>query len=175
MKMTSKAKITEAATAINEAAAQAASKGLEHTMASLKDGMAQASAGFETAHAKVKEGVEKSMKTTEDLVAFGQGNIDALMKSSQIWVAGMQDLSKQVAAAAQANFDETVSVFKAIGGVKSPKEALELQADLGRKSLEKMVAETGRLTDASLKLAEQAMAPIAARVSVASEKFAKAV
>jgi phasin family protein len=173
--MTTKAKITEAATTINEAAAQAASKGLEQTVASLKDGMAQATAGFETTQAKVKEGVEKAMKTTEEMVAFGQGNLDAFMKSSQIWAAGMQDLSKQVAATAQASFDETVSVFKAMSTVKSPKDALEMQADLGRKSLEKAVAETGRLTDASLKLAEQAMAPIAARVSLASEKFAKAV
>jgi len=173
--MTTKAKITEATAAINEAAVQAASKGIEQTVASLKDGMAQATAGFETTQAKVKEGIENAMKTTEELVAFGQGNLDAFMKSSQIWAAGMQDLSKQAAATAQANFDETVSVFKAMGSVKSPKDAMEMQADLGRKSLEKVVAETGRLTDASLKLAEQALAPITARVTLASEKFAKAV
>ena len=173
--MTTKAKITEAAATINEAAAQAANKGIEQTVASLKDGMAQATAGFETTQAKVKEGIEKAMKTTEELFAFGQGNLDAFMKSGQIWAAGVQDLSKQVAATAQANFDETASVFKAIGSVKSPKDAMEMQADLGRKSLEKMVAETGRLTDASLKLAEQALAPITARVTLASEKFAKAV
>jgi len=173
--MTTKAKMTEAAAAINEAAAQAASKGLEQTVAGLKDGMAQATAGFETTQAKVKEGIEKAMKTTEELFAFGQGNLDAFMKSSQIWAAGMQDLSKQAAATTQANFDEAVSVFKTMSTVKSPKDAMDLQADLGRKSLEKAVAETGRLTDASLKLAEQAMAPITARVTLASEKFAKAV
>jgi phasin family protein len=173
--MTTKAKITEATAAINETAVQAAGKGLEQTATSLKDGMAQATAGFETTQAKVKEGIEKTMKTTEELVAFGQGNLDAFMKSSQIWVAGVQDLSKQVAATAQANFDETVSVFKALGSVKSPEDAMDLQADLGRKSFEKVVAEAGRLTDASMKLAEQAMAPIAARVTLASEKFAKAV
>lgn len=173
--MTTKAKITEAAAAINEAAAQATSKGIEQTVASLKDGMAQATAGFETTQAKFKEGIEKAMKTTEELVAFSQGNLDAFMKSSQIWATGVQDLSKQVAATAQANFDETASVFKAMSAVKSPKDALDLQADLGRKSLEKAVAETGRLTDASLKLAEQALAPITARLTLAAEKFAKAV
>ena len=49
--------------------------------------------------------MEKTMKTTEDFLAFGQSNLDAFVKSSQIWAAGVQDISKQVAATAQASFD----------------------------------------------------------------------
>ena len=37
------------------------------------------------------------------------------------------------------------------------------------------MSETGRLTDASIKLAEQAMAPLTARVNVAVEKFTRSV
>jgi len=37
------------------------------------------------------------------------------------------------------------------------------------------MAETGKITDASLKLAEQTMAPITARVTLAMEKFGRAV
>jgi hypothetical protein len=40
--------------------------------------------------------------------------------------------------------------------------------------MEKSMTESGKLTDASMKLTEQAMAPITARVTVAVEKFAKA-
>ncbi len=114
------------------------------------------------------------MKTAEDFVAFGQGNFEAMMKSSQIWAAGMQDLGKQVAATAQAQFDETVSVFKAMSGVKSIKEAIDLQSTLARASMEKAVAETSKITDASMKLAEQAIAPITARMTLAVEKFSRA-
>ena len=49
--------------------------------------------------------------------------------------------------------------------MKSLKEAVELQATLARSAMEQAVAETGRITDVSVKLAEQAMAPITARVS----------
>ena len=114
------------------------------------------------------------MKTAEELVAFNQGNIEAMMKSGQIWATGVQDLSKHIAAAAQASLDESMSAFKALTSVKSLKDAFELQSSFARSALEKSMAESGKLTDASFKLTEQALAPITARVTVAVEKFAKA-
>jgi len=173
--MTTKAKTSDAVAAAEPAAAGAASKGFEATMAGLKDGMTQATTGFAETQAKVKEGMEKAMKTAEEMVAFGQGNMEALVKSGQIWAAGMQDLGKQIAANAQVSFEETMSTFKAFSSVKSLKDAFDLQSSLARSTMEKTLAESGRLTDASLKLTEQTLAPITARVSLAVEKFAKAV
>jgi phasin family protein len=95
------------------------------------------------------------------------------VKSGQIWAAGMQDISKQVAATAQASFEETLSTFRALTGVKSLKDAVDLQASLARSTLEKTVSESSRLTDASMKLAEQTIAPLTARVTLAVEKFAR--
>lgn len=142
--------------------------------AKLSDGLSQASAGLEQTQAKLKEGMEKAMKTAEEMVSFSQGNIEALTKFTQIWTAGVQDISKQFAATAQASFEETVSVLKSFGTVKSLKEAMDLQSNLTRNSLEKAMAESGKLTDASLKLTEQAMAPLTARMNLAVQKFSKA-
>ena len=102
-------------------------------------------------------------------MSFGQGNIEAVVKSSQIWVAGMQDLSKTVAATAQATFDESMSTFKAMTSVRSLKEAMELQASFMRATMEKTVAQSGQVAEAGVKLAEQTIAPLAARVTVAVE------
>jgi phasin family protein len=167
---TSKSKIVE----VGQAVEQATDKGIEATMSTMKEGVARATAGFEATQAKVKEGVEKAMKTAEELVAFNQGNIEAIVKSGQIWATGVQDLSKHIAAAAQASLEESISAFKALTSVKSLKDAFELQSSFARSSLEKSLAESGKLTDASFKLTEQTLAPITARVTVAVEKFAKA-
>ena len=94
----------------------------------MKEGVAKATAGFEATQTKMKEGIEKAMKTAEELVAFSQGNMEAIVKSGQIWAAGVQDLSKHIAAAAQASLDESMSAFKALTGVKSLKDAFELQS-----------------------------------------------
>jgi phasin family protein len=167
---TSKSKIVEMTTA----AESVASKAVEAPVSNLKEGVAKATARFEGTQAKVKEGVEKAMKTAEELVAFNQGNVEAMVKSSQIWVTGVQDLSKHIAAAAQASLDESLSAFKALTSAKSLKDAFQLQSSVARSALERSMAESGKLTDASFKLTEQALAPIAARVTVAVEKFAKA-
>ena len=171
--MATKTKIAETVAAVNQTAVAAAQQVFEQTATGLKDGMAQATAGFEKTQAKVKEGVEKAMKTAEEFVAFGQGNLEAFAKSGQIWAAGVQDLQKQFAATAQASFEEAVATFKAMSTAKSLKDAFDLQASLARGAIEKTLAESGKLSDASLKLTEQTLAPITARVTLAVEKFAK--
>src|SRR5271165_2793321 len=107
---TSKSKIVEVTTA----AEPGSSKAVEASVSNMKEGVAKMTAGFEATQAKMKEGVEKAMKTAEELIAFNQGNIEAIVKSSQIWATGVQDLSKHIAAAAQASLDESVSAFKAL-------------------------------------------------------------
>ena len=114
------------------------------------------------------------MKTAEDFVSFGQGNVEAFVKASQIWATGVQDLTKAFAATAQEQMDSNMAIFKALAGVKSVKEAIDLQTTLARTSMEKAVTETSKITDASMKLTEQAMAPITARVTRALEKVGRA-
>ena len=132
-------------------------------------------AHLDTATKEAKTNMDKAIKTAEELMSFGQGNLEAMVKSSQIWAAGVQDIGKQVAASAQAQVDQTMATLKALATAKSFKEAIELQSSLARASVEKAVAETGKLTDASMKLAEQTLAPLTARVSLAAERFGRAV
>ena len=111
------------------------------------------------------------IKTPEEFVSFGQANVDAMVKSSQILATGVQDLTKQFATAAQASIEEVMANFRAISTVKSVKEAIELQTNLARSAVEKSLAQTGQVADQSFKLAEQALAPIAGRLAIASDTF----
>ena len=141
------------------------------TIEGVKETAEAAASGLEHAQVQMKEGVTRAMKTAEQVAAFSQGNVEALVKSSQIWATGWQDISKHMAVTAKANLDETMSAFKALTGVKSLKEAFDLQTSFARTSMEKAMAESGKLTEHSLKLAEQAFAPISARVNAAVETF----
>jgi len=173
----SKTKATDAVAAAAHSAIESqagAARAYERGTSELNDRAAAATAGFGQTQIKVKENMEKAMRTAEELVSFGQGNLEAFVKSGQIWAAGFQDLSRQFAATAQAQLDETVSAFKALTTVKSVKEAVDVQTGLARSAMEKTLSETGRFTEASMRLTEQAVAPIAARVSLAVEKFGRA-
>ena len=100
--------------------------------------------------------------------------MEAFNQAGHIWTAGVQDLSKTFAAPAQAQMDATMTSFKALATVKSLKDAVELQSAMARTSVEAAVTEASKMTDASMKLAEQAIAPITARVTLAVEKFGRA-
>ena len=159
-------KATVAAAPASTATPAPAAEAIEH-------GVAGASAGYETIQIEVKTTMENAMKSAEEFVSFSQGNFEAMVKASQIWAAGVQDLGKSVSATAQAQAEAAMGTFKALSGVKSLKEAMDLQASLARSSFETAMNETGKITEASVKLAEQAMAPITARVTLAVEKFGR--
>ena len=114
------------------------------------------------------------MQTAEQLVNFGQGNVEALVKSSQIFATGMQDLSKLMAASAQATMDEAMSAFRAMTSVRSLKDAADLQASLARSAVEKALTQSGQVAETTFKVAEQAFAPISSRMAVAVQSFGKA-
>ena len=111
------------------------------------------------------------MKNAEDFVAFGQGNLEAWMKSSQILVTGMQEMVKQVAATTQSGVEEAMSAFRALSQVRSVKEAVEIQSSLARTSLDKAVSQTGNVAEATYRLAEQAMAPTASGHTLTPRSF----
>jgi phasin family protein len=113
-------------------------------------------------------------KSAEQFTAFSKGNVEALTQSSQIWTAGMKDLAEKATATMQASYQETMDAFKALTSVKSLQEAIALQSTMARTALEKTMSAHSSLTEASLKLSEQAMAPITARVTYAVENFSKA-
>lgn len=112
--------------------------------------------------------------TTENLLAFQRGNLEAFMRSGQIWTAGVQEITKQFAATAKASFEESVATLKAFSTVKSIREAIDLQSGFSRTAFEKAMVEAKQMTDASIKLSEQTLAPLTARVTVAVETFGKA-
>jgi phasin family protein len=121
-----------------------------------------------------QQGLNTVISGSRDFVAFGKANLDALAASGQIWTAGVQDLTKQFASAVNASYEESVATFKALSGAKSVREAIDLQSTLGQAAIVKAATESKKLIDASIKLTEQALAPLTTRVAVAVEGFAKA-
>jgi phasin family protein len=167
-----------AASDLAAASAKAASATLTATAdtvaAVTSEAVEAAASSIEPTQPTITQGIKTMMKTTEDFVAFSQANLEAFVKSGQIWSAGVQELTKQIASSAKASFDESVSTFKAMSTAKSVKEAIDLQSTFAKAALEKAMAESNKLTDASIRLTEQTLAPITARVTVAVETFGKA-
>jgi phasin family protein len=120
------------------------------------------------------QGLNTMINKTKDFLAFGKANFEAITASGKIWVAGLQDLNKQFAGTAMASYEESMALAKALSAVKSVKEVIDLQRTLGVASVTRAAADAKTLADASVKLTEQAMAPLKARVAVAIGSLKKA-
>jgi len=139
-----------------------------------------AAEGYEKAVAMSREQVETAVKAGagafkgyDDLAGFGKDNVQAVMTSGAILAKGVQDLNDVWLGLARASVEDAVGAAKALCGCKTLPEVVEVQTGLAQAQYEKFVAESRRLSTMSTKLAENASAPITARVTVAVEKFTK--
>ena len=134
------------------------------------------------ARAATEKGVEQMnraagsiFKASEQAAEFGRGNVEALAKSAQAYVSGMQDLSRQSMAMVQGLTDQALEGAKALSGVRSLKEAVEIQAGLARAAFERTVSDGTKLQETALKVAEQSFAPLSARMTLAVEKMGRPI
>ncbi len=174
--MTAKKKTINPATQAAEQVEAAVAAGKETVEAAVKAG----ARNYEKAVAVTREQVEAAVnagaemfKGYEDVAGFGKENIDAVMATSAVLSKGLQDLNKAWFALAQDALEQNVAATKRILGSKSVVEVVEIQSDLARSNYDKAVAESRKLSDMSIKLAEEASAPIAGRVNTAMEAFTK--
>lgn len=139
----------------------------------VEDGATQARVAMEKGMEQATKTAEGFFKAAEEAAEFGRGNIEAMTKAAQTLTAGFQDLGKQYFAVSQALTDHALESAKALAAVKSLKEAADIQAAFAKASFERAMSETAKLQEATYRLAEQAGAPLAARMTLAVEKFGK--
>jgi len=174
--------VKKSAEAVNEAlkpVESAVYAGKETVEAAVKAGAAAAQKGYEQAVALTKEQVEKAseamFKGYDQLNAMSKENIEAVVASSSIVAKGVENLSKEVFAMAQATLETSINSAKAFFGVKTLREAVDLQSELSRTQFDRLMSDSAKLADLSVKVANEAFQPIQARVNVAMEKLMKPV
>jgi phasin family protein len=157
-----------------EVAAEAGKETVEAVVKASTEAAAEVAAG---AVAATKEHVEKTSKAVSkgygDFAALGKENVEAVIRSGSIMVKGFEILGREVAAYTRQALEGNVATTQAVLGAKSLNEAVELQNDYARKSFDQFMAESAKLTELSVKVANEAAAPIQARVNVTVEKLIK--
>ena len=134
---------------------------------------------FENVANTTREQMEKASQTayrfSEDAAKFQKDNWEAFVAASQIAAKGAETISKAWAAFTQETMESAASTAKALIGAKTLREAVDLQQDFAKTNFDKFVAESSKLSEISVKLANEAFEPITARVNVAVEKMLKPV
>lgn len=160
---------------VNKPAGETAAASAANARMLVDERASKTHAGTEKTMENVNRTAGSMFKAAEDAAAFGRGNVEALAKSTQAYVAGVQDLGRQTMAMVQGMADQAMENAKALGGVRSLKEAAEIQAGLARTAFERTVNDATKLQEAVLKVAEQSFAPLSARMTLAVEKMGRPI
>lgn len=126
------------------------------------------------AQARAKAAYEKLQAYAGEATELAKGNVDAIVESGKILGAGVQDLARSEVEAAKGAFETVTADLKALVAVKSPAELFKLQGEIARRNFDAAVARASRNAEVSMKLANEAFAPISSRMSVVAEKISKA-
>jgi phasin family protein len=120
-----------------------------------------------------KAAYDKSAEAVTEMTEFTKGNVEAIVESSKIFAAGAQSLGKTYVEEAKSAYETLTADVKEIAAVKSPTELFQLQGKIARRNFDALVATGSKNTEAFLKLANDAFAPLTGRVEIATEKLAK--
>ena len=123
-----------------------------------------------TTQTNLKPATEAFSKASNAAVQFGQGNLEAMAQSTQIYLTGMQDLSRQYVTAMQGLMQHAFEGAKAFAGATSLEQAMVVQSDLTRASVQLALGEGAKLQHAALKLTERVCAPLTQRATAALEQ-----
>ncbi|MBY6263026.1 phasin family protein [Azospirillum sp. 412522] len=144
---------------------------------SVEDAIATAKQNLEGLVKAQQEQIEKAsaqvLKGYDELTVLTKGNVDAFVKSGTAVAKGAEEAGKQVAAFTHASLEKSVSNAKALLAVKTIQELLELQKAYTKTSFDALVAEGAKLQELSVKVANEALAPLSARVNATVEVLSK--
>jgi phasin family protein len=135
--------------------------------------------GYDQVLGATREQLEKAsvsaFKAYEEFSKFQKDNYDAYLAASTIFAKGAENVGKAWMSLTQESLESAAQTAKALLGAKTLREAVDLQSDFAKANFDKLVAEGTKLSELSVKVANEAFAPLNARVNVAVEKMLKPV
>ena len=146
----------------------------ETTMAKAKKTETKATNMMADLQERAKAAFGKGGEFAGDFVEFNKANVEAMVESGKIVAEGVQDMGKDYVEEAKSAYEVFTADMKEFAGVRSPTDLFELQGKLARRNFDAAVEFGSKNTEKMVKIANDAVAPISNRVSVATEKLTKA-
>ena len=135
--------------------------------------MQEATAKVETFVADTQKAVteqfEKLSKGLEGLTTFGQENVDAFVKSSEIAAKAAEGIGTEIGAYSKKSFEDSVAAAQDFASAKTLTELFEKQTSFAQASFEGFVSQATKMNEIYVAAAKDITAPLGARVTAATE------
>jgi phasin family protein len=117
----------------------------------------------------VTEQFEKLSKGFEGLTTFGQENVDALVKSSEIAAKAAEGIGTEISAYSKKSFEDGVAAAQDFASAKTLTELFEKQTTYAQTAFEGFVSQATKMNEIYVAAAKDISAPLGARVTAATE------
>ena len=118
-----------------------------------------------------KQGYEKFAEGLSSMADFQKESLSALMASAGAFAKGMEKLTSESTSFSKSAFEETVATAKAATAAKTLQEAIELNSDFVKTSVEKNLGQINKVADIWSETAKDAVEPLTARYTELVEKI----
>lgn len=131
--------------------------------------------GFEQAISASKKQLDDMIKVYDEVATFGRDNVDACLAASNAATRLVEEFNSEVTALSKQAYEANLAAYKAFAGVKTPKELFDLQSELVKSRYEDTLASFNKLNALFTSAANDAFAPLNARVAATMDKVSKAI
>jgi phasin family protein len=117
----------------------------------------------------VTDQFEKLSKGLEGLTSFGQENVDAMVKSSEIAAKAAEGIGSEISAYSKKAFEDGVAAAQEFATAKTMTELFEKQTAFAQSTFEGFVSQATKMNEIYVAAAKDITAPLGARVNAATE------
>ncbi len=115
--------------------------------------------------------IDKATKGFEDVVAFNQQTVDALVKSGEIAAKATEQYNAEVVAFAKKSVEDGVAAAKELAEIKNVEAYFAKQTELAKSAYQANVAQASKLNELAQSAAKEAFEPLQARAAAAQDVF----
>lgn len=163
--------MTTAATRAKNAATETAETVTDTTTHAFQEATAKVETMVADTQKNMTEQFEKLSKGFEGFTAFGQENMDALVKSSEIAAKAAEGIGSEVSAYSKKAFEDSVAAAQDIAGAKTMTELFEKQTAFAQAAFEGFVHQSTKMNEILVAASKDISAPLGARMTAATEKM----
>ena len=107
----------------------------------------------------------------EDVTAFGQLNVDAFTKASELATKAVEGINEEITSYSKKSFDDSVAAAKDLASAKTPTELFEKQSAFAQSAFDGFVAQATKMNEIFATAAKDITAPIGERFEAATESM----
>lgn len=108
-------------------------------------------------------------KSFDDATVFGQQNVDALVKASELATKAAEGINEEIASYSKKSFEEGVAAATDLASAKTATELFEKQSAFAQSAFEGFVAQATKMNEIFTAAAKDVTAPIGERFEAATE------